>query len=324
MWTILPNIPRERYRKLSEVDLTVQLGDLECKNPVFTASGTYGYGKEYSEMVNIDHWGALVTKSVTLHKMEGNPPPRLVETEFGLLNSVGLANVGVQQFIEGKLPFLHSLDTRIIVNVAGFSVPDYAEVIRLLDGETGIDAYEINVSCPNVDDGCIIGTDPDLVHELISSLRTITYRPLFLKLTPNVTSIGTLAQAADHAGADGFSVINTIYGMALDLDQGRPSLQRVIGGYSGPAIKPIALAKVWEVRQATSLPIIGIGGICTAKDVLDFMVVGASAVQIGTAAMRDPGIVDDILQDLNDYAVAHNITRIQDLVGTVVVSEDIE
>ena len=305
-----------------DVDLSVHIGSIKFKNPLFTASGAYGYAQEYQDMVNVDHWGALVTKSVTLNKRQGNPPPRLVETEYGLLNSVGLANTGVQQFITDKLPFLQSLDTRIIVNVAGFSIPDYGEVIKILDQENGIDAYEINVSCPNVDDGCVIGTDPGMIHQLISSLRGITSRPLLLKLTPNVTSIGEIAAAAESAGVDGFSVINTVYGMAVDLANRQSMIRRGIGGYSGPAIKPIALAKVWEVRQASGLPIIGIGGIGTAKDVLEFMVVGASAIQIGTAAMRDPDIVDTILRELIDYAVANNISQIQDVIGTLTVSED--
>jgi dihydroorotate dehydrogenase (NAD+) catalytic subunit len=303
------------------VDLKVRLGSIEFKNPVFTASGTYGYAREYKDMINLDHWGALVTKSVTLHPRIGNPPPRLFETEYGLLNSVGLANVGVHQFIEEKLPFLKTVDTRIIVNVAGFSMPDYIEVVRLLDRQDGIDAYEINVSCPNVDDGCIIGTDPGMVHQLVSGLKGVTRRPLLLKLTPNVTSIGTIAKAAEQAGVSGFSVINTIYGMAVDVEKRRPAFERVTGGYSGPAIKPIALVKVWEVRQASTLPIIGIGGITSARDVLEFLVVGASAIQIGTATMRDPGIVDTVLQDLTEYALNHNIKRIADIIGTMNVSE---
>ena len=308
----------------SEVDLTVHIGDLEFKNPLFTASGTYGYGKEYQDLADLNDWGAVVTKSVTLHPRAGNPPPRLVETEYGLLNSIGLANVGVHGFIKEKLPYLKTLDTKIIVNIAGFSIPDYAEVVRLLDKESGIDAYEINVSCPNVDDGCVIGTDPDMIHELVTSVRGSTNRPLIVKLTPNVTSIGAIAFAVEQAGADAVSVINTIYGMAVDVEQRRPMFQRGMGGYSGPAIKPIALAKVWEVAEAVSLPIIGIGGISKARDVLEFMVTGASAVQIGTASMRDPGIAEMILQDLTDYMVNHNLSRIEDLVGSLAVTEDVE
>jgi dihydroorotate dehydrogenase (NAD+) catalytic subunit len=308
----------------SEIDLTVHIGDLEFKNPLFTASGTYGYGKEYQDLVDIGNWGALVTKSVTLHPREGNPPPRLVEMEYGLLNSIGLANVGVQGFIQEKLPYLRTVGTKIIVNIAGFSIPDYLDVVRLLDRESGIDAYEINVSCPNVDEGCIIGTDPDMIHELVSSLRGITNRPLMVKLTPNVTSISTIASAAEQAGADALSVINTVYGMAVDVELQRPVFHRVIGGYSGPAIKPIALAKVWEVAESSSLPIVGIGGISSAQDVLEFMIAGASAVQIGTASMRDPMIVATLLQNLRDFAIAHNISRIQDLIGTLVISQDTE
>ena len=307
----------------SEIDLTVGFAGLEFHNPLFTASGTYGYAQEYENLTNLDHWGALVTKSVTLNQRNGNPPPRLVETEYGLLNSIGLANVGVHKFIDEKLPFLRSVGTKIIVNVAGFSVPDYVEVVRLLEQESGIDAYEINVSCPNVDDGRIIGTDPDLVHKLMNAVRAVTHRPLILKLTPNVTNIADIATAAEYAGADGVSVINTIYGMAVDLHKRQPALHRVIGGYSGPAIKPIALAKVWEVKQVTSLPIIGIGGISNARDVLEFLVVGASAVQIGTASMRDPDIVDTIINDLKDYMTKHKIPRIRDLIDSVEISEDV-
>jgi len=305
------------------VDLTARLGTLEFKNPLLAASGTYGYAQEYHHLVNLDHWGGLVTKSVTLHQRDGNPPPRLVETEYGLLNSIGLANVGVHRFIEEKLPFLKTVDTTVIVNVAGFNLTEYVEIVSLLDKEDGIDAYEINVSCPNVDDGCIIGSDATLVHELISELRKITDRPLILKLTPNVTDIGVIAKAAERAGINGFSLINTIYGMAVNLEDKKPMLKRVIGGYSGPAIKPIALAKLWEVRQVSSLPVIGIGGISNAHDVLEFLVVGASAVQVGTASMRDPNIVDTILQELIDYASSRNIARLADLIGTLQVSESV-
>ena len=306
----------------SEIDLTTGFAGLEFHNPLFTASGTYGYANEYETLTKLDHWGALVTKSVTLNQRDGNPPQRLVETEYGLLNSIGLANVGVHKFIEEKLPFLRSVGTRVIVNVAGFSIPDYAEVVRLLDQEPGIDAYEINVSCPNVDDGCIIGTDPNLVHKLLGALRLVTHHPLILKLTPNVTNIADIATAAEHAGADVLSVINTVFGMAVDVESRQPALHRVIGGYSGPAIKPIALAKVWQVRQVSDLPIIGIGGISSARDVLEFLVVGASAVQIGTASMRDPGIVDTIIGDLTSYLTKHEIPRIRDLIGSVEISED--
>ncbi len=307
----------------SEIDLTVGFAGLEFHNPLFTASGTYGYAKEYENLTNLDHWGALVTKSITLNQRDGNPPPRLIETEYGLLNSIGLANVGVHKFIEDKLPFLRSVGTKVIVNIAGFSIPDYVEVVRLLDQEPGIDAYEINVSCPNVDDGCIIGTDPDLVHKLLGALRSVTHRPLILKLTPNVTNIADIATAAEYAGADALSVINTVYGMAVDMDNRQPALHRVIGGYSGPAIKPIALAKVWQVRQVSDLPIIGIGGISNARDVLEFLVVGASAVQIGTASMRDPGIVDTIISDLTGYMAKHEIPHIQNLIDSVEISEDV-
>ncbi|MDZ7261287.1 MAG: dihydroorotate dehydrogenase [candidate division KSB1 bacterium] len=300
-------------------DLSVQIGALRLKNPILTASGTFGYGQECAGLVNLNQLGGIVTKAITLEPRDGNPPPRIVETAAGMLNSIGLANVGVDRFIKEKWPFLQSLDTAIIVNVAGSYVEEYVEVVKKLEAAEGIHGYELNVSCPNVRQGGLaIGSDRQSTFELTTKVRAITDRVVIVKLTPNVTRIADIALAAQEAGADAVSLINTLRGMAIDIKTRRPKLANVFGGLSGPAIKPVALAKVYEVYQAVTIPIIGIGGIMNYQDVLEFLLAGATAVEIGTANFINPAIGVKIIHELEKYCQTENITNLNQLIGGLV------
>ena len=301
-------------------DLRVTLGNLVLQNPILTASGTFGYGEEYQDFVNLNRVGGLITKSITLKPRVGNFPYRVVETVGGMLNSIGLANVGVESFIEEKLPFLQQLRCAVIVNIAGSSIEEYEVVLSRLEETEGIDAYEINLSCPNVKEGGLtFGKDPRQIVKITTALRKRTTKPLIVKLTPNVSDMGELAKAAEDGGADIISAINTIVGMAVNVVQRRPVLGNVTGGLSGPAIKPIALARIWEISQKVKIPIIGIGGIFTCNDVLEFLVVGASAVQIGTANFIDPAISEKLVDELAAYCEQNQIARIRNLIGTLKV-----
>ncbi|RKY85929.1 dihydroorotate dehydrogenase [candidate division KSB1 bacterium] len=301
-------------------DLRVTLGNLVLQNPILTASGTFGYGEEYQDFVNLNRVGGLITKSITLKPRAGNFPYRVVETVGGMLNSIGLANVGVESFIEEKLPFLQQLRCAVIVNIAGSSIEEYEVVLSRLEETEGIDAYEINLSCPNVKEGGLtFGKDPRQIVKITTALRKRTTKPLIVKLTPNVSDMGELAKAAEDGGADIISAINTIVGMAVNVVQRRPVLGNVTGGLSGPAIKPIALARIWEISQKVKIPIIGIGGIFTCNDVLEFLVVGASAVQIGTANFIDPAISEKLVDELAAYCEQNQIARIRNLIGTLKV-----
>ncbi len=292
--------------------------NVEFKNRVFVASGTFGYGDEVKDLVDVNRLGGIVTKSLSLKPRDGNPPPRIVETPSGMLNSIGLANIGVDSFIKDKLPYLKTLDTTIVVNIAASSVEEYCEVLSLLDQEEGVDAYEINVSCPNVKEGGLsFGTDCDMTREITARLRELTNKPLIIKLTPNVTHISEFARAVEDSGADAVSVINTVIGMAVDLRTKKPKLATVTGGLSGPAIKPIALAKVYEVAQVVDIPIIGIGGISSAEDALEFLLVGASAVQIGTFNYIDPSASVRIAEGIRAYAEAQGLDDVGKLVGAM-------
>ena len=303
------------------VDLSVNVGGLSLKNPVMTASGTFGYGQEYKDMVDLDRLGAIITKAITLEPRAGNPPPRIIETPAGMLNAIGLANVGSIAFIKEKMPFLRTVDTQIVVNVAGSTVDEYVEVSQRLDACPGVHGLEINISCPNVKVGGVsFGSDPRSAFEVLSSVRKVTSLPVIAKLTPNVTDITVIAQAVEEAGADAVSLINTLYGMAVDPATRRPLLSNVTGGLSGPAIKPVALAMVWKVAQAVKIPVIGIGGIISAADALEFLIVGATAVQVGTGTFVEPGCTTKIVDDLERYCVAEDILRVSELVGTLEVS----
>ncbi len=297
------------------VDLTVTLGGLDLANPVILASGTFGYGTEYSGLLDVTEVGGFVSKGLTLEKREGNPPPRIAETPCGMLNSVGLENVGLDHFISEKLEAMKSLNTKVIVNVAGSSVDEYVAVVSGLDGKEGIDAFELNVSCPNVKDGVMFGSDPDLIHRLVSGSRDETDLPLFVKLNPNTDRILQVASSAVEAGADGLSLINTLYGMAIDVEQRKPLLGNVTGGLSGPAIRPVAVYYVHVVSQSVKVPVIGMGGIMNWRDALEFILAGASAVQVGTAVFTDPRAPATIVNGLKVYCEKHGIDRIADLVG---------
>jgi len=272
------------------VDLTVQVGALRLRNPIINAGGTFGYGVEFAHLVDLNRLGGIVTKGISRDPIEGAPAPRLCETASGMLNAVGLQNVGVEAFLRDKLPLLRKYNTHVIVNVFGYCLDDYVEVIRKLEQVEGISAYELNISCPNVKRGGMqFGNDTGSVQEVVRAARgAAAKRPLWVKLMPLVTDIGQIAKAAESAGADALTVANTYPAMAVDVTTGRSRIGNATGGLSGPAIKPITLRLVWEVRKAVNLPILGLGGIETAQDVLEYMAVGASAVQVGTASFSDP------------------------------------
>lgn len=294
------------------------LRDVEFTNRVLVASGTFGYGDEVKGLVDVNRLGGIVTKSLSWKPREGNPPRRVAETPCGMLNSIGLANIGVQKFIDEKLPYLRTLETALVVNIAASSVQEYCDVLSLLDKQEGVDAFEINVSCPNVKEGGLsFGTDCAMVKEITARLRALTEKPLIIKLTPNVAHISEFARACKEAGADAVSVINTVVGMAVDIKTKKPKLSTVTGGLSGPAIKPIALAKVYEVAQAVDIPILGIGGIMTVEDAIEFLLVGATAVQVGTANFIDPNTGVTIAEGLVRYAEQQHLTDVGQLVGAM-------
>jgi len=300
------------------IDLSVSIGNLKLKNPVLTASGTFGYGEEFSPYIDLNELGGIITKTVTLNPRIGNPFPRIAETASGMLNSIGLANVGVEKFITEKMPFLRTLETGIIVNIAGFSIDEYIEVVTRLENTDGIDAYEINVSCPNVKEGGVeFGSNEKITAEITRKIKKITNRAVIIKLTPNITKIEPVALAVQDAGADAVSLINTYIGMAVDANTRKPKLARIKGGLSGPAIKPLALAKVFDVVQIARIPVIGIGGIMTTNDVLEFMITGATAVEIGTANFINPSICHNIIHGLIDYCDLINSTDIKSIIRTL-------
>jgi len=291
---------------------------LTLNNPVLTASGTFGYGDEFSSLINLNRLGGLVTKAVSLEPRPGNPFPRIAETSCGMLNSIGLANVGVKNFINEKLPSLKLLKTVVIVNIAGKTVDDFAQVIAEIENAGGVSGYELNVSCPNVKEGGMaFSADPKITAAVTAEARTATDRCLIVKLSPNVTSISEIACAAEDAGADALSVINTIVGMAVDVNTRRPKLATITGGLSGPAIKSIAIAKVFEVVQSVDIPVIGLGGIMNFEDALEFLITGATAIQVGTANFIDPQIAEKLVDDLERYCRYHNITNINQIIGSL-------
>jgi dihydroorotate dehydrogenase (NAD+) catalytic subunit len=280
------------------VDLSVKIGALRLRNPILAASGTFGYGLEFAHLVNLNRLGGFVTKGLSKESMEGAPAPRLYPTPSGMLNAVGLQNVGVRAFVAEKLPVLRKFDTAIIANVFGYSLEDYVEVIRVLEDAEGLAGYELNISCPNVKRGGMqFGNDPILVSEVVGAARKVK-RPLWVKLSPLITNIGLIGQAAEEAGADALTVANTYPAMALDYRTGKSCLGSSTGGLSGPAVKPITLRLVWETRKAVKVPILGLGGIETVEDVLEYLSVGASAVQVGTASFTDPGASERLVEAL--------------------------
>jgi dihydroorotate dehydrogenase (NAD+) catalytic subunit len=305
-------------------DLRVRLGSLELKNPVLVASGTFGYGDDCADLADVNKIGGIVTKSLSMKPRDGNPPDRIVETAGGMLNSIGLANIGVHQFISDKLPKLRSFDTAVVANIAASSVEEYCGVLSLLEAEEGIHAYEINVSCPNVKEGGLsFGTDPHMTAEITSRLRKLTKKPLVIKLTPNVTHVSEFARVVEGEGADGISLINTLVGMAIDIRKRAPRLSTVTGGLSGPAIKPVALAKVYEASQSVKIPIMGIGGIMTAEDAVEFLLAGATAVQVGTANFVDPAASMKIAAGLGKYCDDNQVHKVTELIGALRVRTDV-
>jgi dihydroorotate dehydrogenase (NAD+) catalytic subunit len=299
-------------------DMTVNLAGIELRNPVMTASGTFGYGEEFAGYVDLESIGAFVTKGLSLKPRAGNPTPRIVETPGGMLNAIGLQNVGIDAFIARKVPFLRSVATPAIVNFFGTTVDEYAELARRLDEIPEVAGLEVNISCPNVKQGGIVfGTDPACAFDVVSACRAVTIKPLIVKLSPNVTDVVVMARACEDAGADCLSLINTLTGMAIDLNRRRPVLANITGGFSGPAIKPIALRMVWQVAKAVKVPIIGIGGIMNATDALEFILAGATAIQVGTASFINPGAAQQIAEEMEAWLVANGVADIKSLIGAL-------
>lgn len=299
-------------------NLSVEIGRLRLRNPVMTASGTFGYGEEYAPYVDLSRLGAIVVKGLSLKPRMGNPPPRIVETPCGMLNAVGLQNVGVNAFIREKLPFLNQFDLPVIANIFGESVEEYGKVAEILSQASGVHGLEVNISCPNVKKGGIaFGANPDMAADVTRRVKASTDLPVIVKLTPNVTDIAEIAESVEAAGADAISLINTITGMSVDIERRVPHLRNITGGLSGPAIKPVALRMVWQVIQRVSVPVIGLGGIMTARDALEFLIVGARAVQVGTAHFIHPHAAIDILEGIEDYLEQHQFDDINQLIGTL-------
>jgi dihydroorotate dehydrogenase (NAD+) catalytic subunit len=300
-------------------DLSVSLAGIQLKNPVIAASGTFGYGIEFEDIVSLQKLGGFVVKGLSREPMPGNPPPRLFETSAGMLNSIGLQNIGARAFVEEKLPLLNKKKNIVVIaNVFGYTREDYEAVIRILNEGEGIAAYELNVSCPNTKrGGMVIGTDPVLLEEVVAAAKSASRRPLIVKLSPNVTNIPLMARAAENAGADAVSLVNTFVGMAIDAETRRPRISQIFGGLSGPAIKPIALRMVYEAAHAVDIPVIGVGGISTAVDVAEFMLAGAAAVEIGTASFWDPCATEKIVDALEGWCLEHRVQKITELIGAL-------
>jgi dihydroorotate dehydrogenase (NAD+) catalytic subunit len=310
-----------RARDGRSADLSVSIGEIQLKNPVIAASGTFGYGVEFEDIVHLDRLGGFVVKGLSKEPMAGNPPPRLYETAAGMLNAIGLQNIGARAFIDEKLPRLREIkDTVVFANVFGYTREDYERTIEILNEGEGIAAYELNVSCPNTAHGGIqFGSDARSLDEVVTTARRISERPLIVKLSPNVTSMAQMARVAQEAGADAISLVNTFVAMAIDTETRKPRIANVIAGLSGPAIKPIALRMVYDASKAVKIPILGIGGISTAADIIEFMLAGATAVQIGTASYWDPRATEKIVEELATWCTEHQVERLGDLTGGMVM-----
>lgn len=299
-------------------NLSVNIGNLHLKNPVLTASGTFGYGEEFMDFIDLNRLGGFIVKGTTIHPREGNDYPRMAETPSGMLNAVGLQNKGVDYFIEHIYPRIKHLDTNIIVNVSGSSISDYVAVAEKIDTLNAIPAIELNISCPNVKQGGMaFGTSCQAAQDVVSAVRKVYHKTLIVKLSPNITDIVSIAQSVQDSGADAVSLINTLMGMAIDAEKQKPILSTITGGLSGPCVKPIALRMVWQVSKAISIPIIGLGGICSATDAIEFLLAGATAIQIGTANFIDPQITIKVVDGINDYLERKNIQSVKDIIGII-------
>lgn len=305
---------------MSQVDLSVQVGSLKFRNPILLASGTVGYGNEIAEFVDLNKIGGIVTKSLSLKPRKGNPPQRIVETPAGMLNAIGLQNVGVEEFLKEKIPFLKKFDIPLICNIAASTIDEYVECTKILTNEDSISGFEINVSCPNVKEGGLqFGNDPKAVGDITRKVKAATKKPIIIKLSPNVSNISEFARIVKDEGGDAVSAINTLVGAAIDIKTRKPKLYNVFGGLSGPAIKPIAVAKVLEIKQKVDIPIIGVGGIMNWKDVIEFMIAGASAVQIGTLNFIDPTSSEKIVIELKNFCNENGIYDIAKLTGSCIL-----
>lgn len=299
-------------------NLSVQIASLNLKNPVITASGTFGYGEEYSEFLDIDRLGAIVVKGLSITPKKGNPTPRMIETPAGMLNAIGLQNIGVKAFINEKLPFLRQFKTPVIVNFFGDTVDEYIMAAEALSSANGVHALEMNVSCPNKEAGwCIFGTNPETLRHVIAMVRKVTNLPLIVKLSPNVTDIGLMAKVAEDSGADAISLINTLTAMCVDIKRRKPVLGNITGGLSGPAIRPVAVRMVWETCKAVKIPVIGMGGIMTFRDALEFLIVGAKAVAVGTANFVNPAATVEIIEGIESFMREEGISDINQLIGSL-------
>ncbi|WP_338823962.1 Dihydroorotate dehydrogenase B (NAD(+)), catalytic subunit [Moorella humiferrea] len=306
----------EQGIKKAKANLAVKIAGLSLKNPVMPASGTFGFGEEYAPFIDLNRLGAIVVKTITLKPLIGNPPPRLMETPCGLLNSIGLQNPGLDVFLREKLPYLRQLSPPLIVNIAGKTIDEYAELAERLSAAEGVAALEVNISCPNVREGGIVfGTVPAMAARVTAAVKSHTHLPVIVKLTPNVTDITEIARAVEDAGADALSLINTVRGMAIDIKTRRPALASIVGGLSGPAVKPIALYAVWQVAQVVKIPLIGMGGITSAQDAVEFLLAGATAVAVGTASLVNPKALVEIIDGLERYLLEEGIGDVKELIG---------
>lgn len=311
---------KQQGHPMTTPDLSVDIGGLKLQNPVMTASGTFGYAREFASYIDLNRLGGIIVKGLSLAPAKGNPPPRIVETDCGMLNAIGLENVGLDAFVKDKVPFLKTLAPPTIANIYGKTVDEYAFLAERLETVDAVKGVEVNISCPNVKEGGIaFGSDPKLAQEVVKAVRLKTTKHLMVKLSPNVTDITQIARVVEDAGADALSVINTITGMAVDLATRRPRLANVTGGLSGPAIKPIALRMVWQTAQVVGIPVIGVGGIMNAMDALEFMMVGATAIQVGTANFVNPGSTTQILDGMIDWLRENGIDDVRQLIGSLVV-----
>ncbi len=302
------------------VQLNTKIGSLELKNPVMTASGTFGYGTEYADFMDINRLGAIIVKGTTLNPRQGNPYPRMAETPSGMLNAVGLQNKGVDYFVDHIYPEVRKFQTNVIVNVSGSSIEDYAQCASIINTLDDIPAIELNISCPNVKQGGMaFGVKPESAAQVVSAVRKAYDKTLIVKLSPNVTDITEIARAVEGAGADSVSLINTMLGMAIDAERRKPILSTVTGGMSGPAVKPVALRMVWQVAKAVKIPVIGLGGICSATDAIEFLLAGASAIQIGTANFIDPAVSEKVVDGIEEYLTRHGFNSVEDIIGALEV-----